>query len=204
MNDIQERWKAAQEQEQKLNEPTSWVEGFEHFRKVAIHYFDILDINHPAGNGISILEVGPANFPICVYHNTEGVCTIFEPIETSWLKTSLEQSDKLVINHRTIPFEKATVEEIGGVYSEAWLFNVLQHVQDPVKVINKCKKHAKVIRFFEPINQPTDTCHLHTFDIEFFRKYFGDCVKHYKFSENEHRNEFHRADCAYGTYIVEK
>jgi len=44
---------------------------------------------------------------------------------------------------------------------EAWIYNCLQHVQDPEKIISNVKKCAKVIRIFEWIDQGISPGHLH-------------------------------------------
>ena len=79
-----------------------------------------------------------------------------------------------------------------------WLLNVLQHVQNPGEIIYKAKLSADVIRFFEPINFPTDKMHLHNFSLEFFQDLIGDCVKHYE-KRTDVKN-FHTWECAYGVY----
>jgi len=80
---------------------------------------------------------------------------------------------------------------------EIWLLNLMQHVKDPDLLIEKAKKNSRVIRFFEPINLPTDNQHPFSFSENDYKEYFGDCVKIYN-SIGE--KNFHTATCAYGVY----
>lgn len=56
-------------------------------------------------------------------------------------------------------------------YDEIWIYNVLQHTDDPKKVIRNAQKVGKIIRLFEWINTGIVPGHLHSFNKEFFDKY---------------------------------
>lgn len=45
---------------------------------------------------------------------------------------------------------------------EAWIYNVLQHTQDPSLIIHSARRAAKLIRIFEWIDTPTNEGHPHT------------------------------------------
>ena len=47
-------------------------------------------------------------------------------------------------------------------FDEAWVYNCLQHTEDPVRVINAVQSIAKIIRLFEWIDVPISDGHLHT------------------------------------------
>ena len=81
---------------------------------------------------------------------------------------------------------------------EVWLFNVLQHVLDPDIIIAKAKKAARIIRFFEPINLPTDKMHHWSFSMQWFEKRFGDCVRHY--GKHPYEKHFHQWENCYGIW----
>lgn len=49
-----------------------------------------------------------------------------------------------------------------GNYDEAWIYNILQHTQDPALVIHNARRAAKLIRLFEWIDTPTNEGHPHT------------------------------------------
>lgn len=56
-------------------------------------------------------------------------------------------------------------------YDEIWIYNVLQHTDDPKKVIRNAQKVGKIIRLFEWINTGIVPGHLHSFNKEFLDKY---------------------------------
>jgi hypothetical protein len=49
-------------------------------------------------------------------------------------------------------------------YDEAWIYNVLQHVEDPELVIANAKRAAPVVRLFEWVNIPAYEGHPHALD----------------------------------------
>lgn len=46
------------------------------------------------------------------------------------------------------------LDETLGSFSEAWIYNVLQHTDDPAKIIANAKRLAPVLRIFEWIDTP--------------------------------------------------
>ena len=51
-------------------------------------------------------------------------------------------------------------------FDEVWLYNVLQHVQNYKKVIEKCFECGRLIRVFEWVYTGIDGAHLNTFTPE--------------------------------------
>jgi len=47
-------------------------------------------------------------------------------------------------------------------FDEVWIYNCLQHVEDPKKIIANAKRAGKLIRLFEYINIPLCAGHIHT------------------------------------------
>jgi SAM-dependent methyltransferase len=62
-----------------------------------------------------------------------------------------------------IEFLQKGGEDVGNllVADEVWLYNCLQHVTDPMLVLENAKKICKKIRIFEWLYIPTDICHPH-------------------------------------------
>ena len=46
-------------------------------------------------------------------------------------------------------------------WDEVWIYNCLQHTDDPAKVIDRCLKAARIIRIFEWIDLPPHEGHPH-------------------------------------------
>ena len=62
-----------------------------------------------------------------------------------------------------IAFEVQVAEEMLELgWDEVWIYNVLQHVKDPQKVIENAKGAGNLIRIFEWIDTPTNEGHPHS------------------------------------------
>jgi len=147
-------------------------------------------------HGKSILEIGPADFPALGYcENARG--TIIEPMESEHLKTICDALNILILTTPLEEISQAALDEIGA--NEVWLMNVIQHVIDPELFIAQCKAAAPVIRFFEPIDCGTCEYHPHAFTIDDFIRWFGAAERYIGGTDED----FHTADCAYGTWRAE-
>jgi methyl coenzyme M reductase gamma subunit len=189
-----ERWNEAQIAERKFHDDMPFDEGVAHYKDSYMQYFSHVGIDANDLKGKSIMEIGCADYPAISYCNksTYPFAVIVEPMPSPYLHKIIDGNEKVLL----IPF---TVEdsELKSV-DETWVFNVLQHVINPEKFIEKIKKVSKVIRFFEPINTGLNECHPHTFTLEYFKEQFGDVVNHYPF--NDKAINFHTWECAYGVW----
>ena len=57
------------------------------------------------------------------------------------------------------------------VYDEVWIYNCLQHVNDPAKVLENAKSLGRLIRIFEWLNTGSDVCHPHNLTTELLTKW---------------------------------
>ncbi len=185
-----ERWEEAQVGEKiyHIAEPVEM--SYNHFREAYKHYFKWLDIN-PDLSGKSVIEIGPGRIAALLFCDNHKLSYVLEPTEYDGIAHLYDKENLLVIKKTAEEWDFPNVDEI-------WLFNLLQHVQDPDLLIKKCKESAKVIRFFEPVDLPTNLEHPFTFSMDDFKGYFGDCVKEY--AANQGIKGFHGAKCAYGVY----
>lgn len=197
-----ERWQQAQNAERKLH-TLGLEEGINHYQKTYQHYFAFVQLGFDLG-GLSVMEVGPADFPALRYcKNYAGI--VIEPMPSEHLQQFCKDAGVILFES---PMENIdenmeglqAIQKSGSVWlaDEIWLFNVMQHIIDPQAFVAKCKSLARRIRFFEPINYPTSEYHPHTYTMEDFRNWFGDCVKEYKGGSVA---GFHESDCAYGVFI---
>ena len=178
-------WYDAQREERKFH-CDEFDPGFFKYGFVYDQYFKYLDIKLDQ-NGKKIVEIGPADFPALAYCNNYSKDSyVIEPMPSEHLKRS---GIKIVDR----PAENVNIEA-----DEVWLMNVLQHVIDPHKIVERAKK-AKVVRFFEPINYGVDECHLWNLTTGMFKEWFGDCVNYYP--KNNNYINFHQWECAYGVYV---
>lgn len=92
--------------------------------------------------GISVLDIGggPASLLLkCV--NVKG--KVVDPLDfPKWVSDRYELAG--------IAYELVSGEELNEInWDECWIYNVLQHVEDPEKVIENAMKAGKLIRIFE-------------------------------------------------------
>lgn len=183
------RWIEAQEGEKNFHIKESVEHSFESYKNAYGYYFKYLEID-PDLKGKSVIEIGPGRISSLLFCENYSDSYIIEPTEYEGIE-HLYSDPKLHIIKKTA--EEWDFEKV----DEVWLFNLLQHVQDPDLLISKCKKNSTIIRFFEPLDLPTDNEHPFTFNLNDFNEYFGESVKIYK-SIGE--PGFHGADCVYGVY----
>lgn len=181
----QDRWLQAQQAERQFHNE-DFETGKEHYGISYAQYFKWLNID-PDLQGKNIVEIGPADFPALGYcRNLGDGCLIIEPMPSEYLKRF------------GLKISTSMAEDAYYKADEVWLFNVLQHVVDPYKIVERAKVQADVVRFFEPINYGINECHPWNLIIEMFKDWFGDCVKHYPF--NNEAVKFHTWECAYGVW----
>jgi hypothetical protein len=176
-------WQKAQEEERKWHTMT-FDAGYEHYKESYRQYFEWVGID-PDLQGKSVVEIGPADFPALGYCTNGWNCLIIEPMPSEHLKRF------------DIPICTDLAEDAIYECDEVWFFNVLQHVIDPNKIIERAKKQSKVIRFFEPIDYGIDVCHPWNLTEEMFKDWFGN-VKIYP--PNPNANCFHTWKCCYGVW----
>jgi len=88
---------------------------------------------------------------------------------------------------------------LGIDVDEVWIYNVLQHVENPEKIINKARKAAPIIRLFEWINIGIDEGHPHTLTRENLDKWLGG------YGRTEFLNESGCiGECYYGVFNGDK
>jgi 2-polyprenyl-3-methyl-5-hydroxy-6-metoxy-1,4-benzoquinol methylase len=92
----------------------------------------------------------------------------------------------------------ATGEDFKQKADMGLIYNVLQHVVDPEKLIENVKKQVKEIRVFEWINVPADSKHPHVLTAENLNKWFGT-----KGIEEHITEENSFTDCWYSTIKYE-
>jgi hypothetical protein len=65
-------------------------------------------------------------------------------------------------------------EEVNfGGFDEAWVYNCLQHTEDPGLIIENALKSAKILRLFEWVDIPPHDGHPHCLTKDFLDKYTG-------------------------------
>ena len=73
-----------------------------------------------------------------------------------------------------------------GMYDEAWIYNCLQHVKDPVKIIENALTVAETVRIFEWTHIKPYTGHLHELTPELILEPFKNANWHTLMSARGH------------------
>jgi 2-polyprenyl-3-methyl-5-hydroxy-6-metoxy-1,4-benzoquinol methylase len=104
----------------------------------------------------SILDVGGGPVSLLLKCRTGGRRVVADPCDyPSWIGERYKSAG--------IEYYKTKGEELSfdEVFDEVWLYNVLQHVDDPKKVIANCLQYGKIVRVFEWLNIGTGAGHPH-------------------------------------------
>jgi len=127
-------------------------------------------------NGESVLDIGGGPSSLLLKcENVKG--TVVDPCDyPKWVGERYKE--------RGIEYLKVMGEEIDITknYEEVWIYNVLQHTQDPRKIIQNAKKVGKLIRIFEWVNMGVNDGHLHSFTREQLEEWLGGTGKITKLS----------------------
>ena len=142
--------------------------------------------------GKRILDIGggPTSMLLKTHNLKEGkVC---DPIDyPQWTKDRYK-------------FKNISVEVIGGEdvqesgWDEVWIYNVMQHSQDPEKIIKNALSASKVLRLFEWIDISPHEGHPHMLTQENLEKWIG---QRGSVVELTGQNGCY-GKCFYGTFVV--
>jgi len=117
--------------------------------------------------GESVLDVGggPVSLLLKCY-NVKG--TVLDPCDyPAWIAHRYQLAEIAVLK------QKAEDVVVNQVYDEVWIYNVLQHTEDPQRVIQNMRAVAKLIRLFEWIGTDITPGHPHTFTREQLDAWLG-------------------------------
>jgi ubiquinone/menaquinone biosynthesis C-methylase UbiE len=132
-------------------------------------------------SGLNVLDVGggPASILLRTNNNlpnrphdglNKGV--VIDPVMiTDHQKMRYDFHDIEFIEDQAENIDKYYSEK--GFFDECFIYNCLQHVVDPLKILDKITAVSKRIRIAEPLNVPTDHMHLHMFTENYFDEYFS-------------------------------
>lgn len=169
-----EKWKEHSEWERKW-----WygcVNTFDEQLKQEQIYVPYMKLNQFAAHrkffdlkGMSVLDMGggPVSLLLRCYNFKRAV--VVDPCDyPKWVTERYKQA-----NIEYIKEMGETAEFSGSKFDEVWIYNVLQHVQNSVKVIETAKKYGKKIRVFENLEIGIYKGHPHNLTREALDEAFG-------------------------------
>ena len=106
--------------------------------------------------GKSVIDVGGGPVSLLLKYINRGLCAVVDPLKVpDWVKLRYEENN---IQFHNLPAENFIPKE----FDEVWIYNCLQHTENPQLIIENVLKGGKVIRIFEWINTPISDGHIHT------------------------------------------
>lgn len=146
-----------------------------------------------AGKGILDIGCGPVSMLLkCINRAT---CIGIDPCDyPEWVYKRYYRNN--------INFKKMMGEEIGDAkwdFDEAWIYNVLQHTENPELVARNALRQAKLVRVFEWVNIPATDGHLHVLTKKKLDEWFGGYGITQQINENGAVGE-----CYFGIFKGEK
>jgi len=110
--------------------------------------------------GRSVLDIGGGPVSMTLRCINSSKLVVADPIQ--WPDSALRRYRNYGIQFLKVPGEE--LSQSVGLFEEVWVYNVLQHVMDPLEVLAKACDHVAelgVLRVFEWLDIPADKCHPH-------------------------------------------
>ena len=109
-------------------------------------------------HGASVIDLGCGPCSLLLKCTNRGACLAVDPLPLpAWV----------TLRYRVvgIQYERGQAEHITDTgFDEAWIYNVLQHVEDPVLAVRRARRAAKIVRVFEWLGIADGTGHLHALE----------------------------------------
>lgn len=118
-------------------------------------------------NGASILDIGGGAYSLllkCV--NFAAGTMVVDPLMDKYPKWVLARYEEAGIATEAVRGEDLVKkDEKEPLWDEVWIYNVLEHCEDPEKVIRNAQRLGNIIRFFEWIDtaRGVNVGHIHAF-----------------------------------------
>ena len=121
--------------------------------------------------GKSVLDIGGGPVSMLLKTFNGGKKKVVDPCDyPNWVLTRYREND---IDYTQMPAEEFVLNISEPVYDEVWIYNVLQHVESPVEVMEAAISSGKLVRIFEWIGTAPCLGHPHTITAEWLDSVFG-------------------------------
>lgn len=123
-------------------------------------YFDL--------GGVDVLDMGGGPVSMLLKCRNRGKCHVVDPCDyPDWVAARYEAAD--------IFYHKVRAEDVAfdEPFDEVWLYNVLQHVHNPKKVVAQCLKYGRIVRVFEWLEIGVGAGHPHNLLEADLDRWFG-------------------------------
>lgn len=118
----------------------------------------------------SVIDIGGGPISILLKCRDLGLATIVDPcVFPDWVYS---RYDLAGIRYLTAKAENLDLDSELGAADEVWIYNCLQHVEDPDKVVANALKLGRIVRVCEPVGTKVSIGHPHAFDQEWLDEHF--------------------------------
>jgi len=108
--------------------------------------------------GKNILDIGGGAYSLLLKCDNLGRAMVADPCDyPEWTRLRYQSAN---ISFISCLGEDVLKEDL-GIFDEVWIYNVLQHVKDPQRVIKNALASGKIIRIFEWIENGISKGHSH-------------------------------------------
>ena len=124
--------------------------------------------------GKSILDIGGGAYSLLLKCVNLGNCFVVDPLMKkypSWVINRYMEMDIVAFKGKGETLKNNPKIEI--LFDEIWIYNVLEHVVKPKKVIENALEFGKIVRIFEWLNTRSNIGHPHTLTKKELDKWLG-------------------------------
>jgi hypothetical protein len=121
-------------------------------------------------NNKNIVDIGGGPYSILLKCKNLGKCFVVDPNHYPlWVNERYKIKGITVLEKMGEKIKPKDFPEI----DEVWIYNCLQHVENPEKIIQNAKKIGKIVRIFEWLEIGLDNGHLHVLHEDEMNKWLG-------------------------------
>jgi hypothetical protein len=119
--------------------------------------------------GRSVIDIGGGPVSLLLKCRNRGDCVVADPLIGEFPGWVRERYRENLIE----PWRMRGEELNASGFDEAWIYNVLQHVDDPAMVCANARHAAEVVRVFEWIDIPAYDGHPHELTQDMLEEWLG-------------------------------
>lgn len=128
--------------------------------------------------GKSVLDIGGGPASLLLKTINPGRRVVIDPCEyPGWVGARYDEVGIEYFRYTGEDYRDPPSQFAEAKFDECWIYNVLQHVKSPKKIIENARKSANTIRLFEWIDMPTSIGHPHSLTFADLREWLG----HFKY-----------------------
>lgn len=117
----------------------------------------------------SVIDFGGGVVSLLLKYVNRGVCYVVDPIPMpEWVKLRYKENGITLLNIKAEDYNPKL-----SVFDEAWMYNCLQHTDDPKKIVRNMRASSKIIRVFEWVDTGTAPGHIHNLTEKELNRWFG-------------------------------